>query len=172
MMFLAPRQSYLPTDNVAGSDFTFTFIMLGIFAVSLMFTLFLERKPKGSTARAVKEELFGRLPEFMVMLTVISAIVLIFVFLFTISGQRIEQNGEMAETNKSNLIENIKTIYDVEAVERVDKLKVSPDSETRAVVVQDGVGYEVLVRQDAETYEPELVMFANGNSEIAEIRKK
>lgn len=81
---------------------------------------------------------------------------------------------EEAETkDTSNFVSNIEHLYDVEVVlPKVEDYSVSPEEKASIIAVQDGIGYEALVAQNPDTYEPTLIMIASEASTITEFRKK
>lgn len=73
----------------------------------------------------------------------------------------------------SSFVSNIESAYDVEVVLPDDEdYAVTPEKKRSIIAVQDGVGYEALVSQDSDTYEPTLIMIATEASDITEFRKK
>lgn len=79
---------------------------------------------------------------------------------------------EAREVAKENLIQNIHSVYDVELIKELDNRSTSPDNSPEILVIQDDVAYEVVLKQNPETYEPTLVMIASAGSDITELRKK
>lgn len=86
--------------------------------------------------------------------------------------QRTSATQEANEKNEQNLIKNVETVYDVEVVEDGKTSEVAPENSPTILVIQDEVGYEVILKQNSETYEPTLVMIASPDSEVKELRKK
>lgn len=80
---------------------------------------------------------------------------------------------ELKDADSSNFVSNIEAVYDVEVtLPEGDDYSVSPEEKLSVKVVQDGVGYEALVSQNSDTYEPTLVMTAVEVSANEGFRKK
>lgn len=97
------------------------------------------------------------------------------VFMITASQMSISYSDtkrEAQEVAKENLIVNIQSVYDVELIKGIDSYYTSPDNKPELLVIQDDVGYEVILKQNPETYEPTLVLISSPDSEITELRKK
>ena len=81
-----------------------------------------------------------------------------------------DTKSEVSEGNYQNMIQNIKSVYDVEDI--ISEGVRSPASEPLLTVVQDGVAYKVVYKENPDTFEPHLVMVTIPGAEITEIRKK
>lgn len=98
--------------------------------------------------------------------------------------------GAQAEKNRENLYANIESVYDIQKIEfepdvlesitKAQEGNIGSETETRhplessveAVVIQDGLAYEVLLSQNPDTYEPMLSIRTTSHSDAQPIRKK
>jgi hypothetical protein len=80
------------------------------------------------------------------------------------------------ETNRDNLTENIKTVYDIENVMFEDTTIVVDDKITNAspltiTVTKDGKAYNVILNQDKKTFEPNLSSFETDSIDIETLKR-
>lgn len=80
-----------------------------------------------------------------------------------------------AKTNRNNLTENIKTVYDIENVmfedEAAKDKKISEPSPLTVTVTKDGKAYKVILNQDKKTYEPNLSSFETDSIDIKMLKR-
>lgn len=80
-----------------------------------------------------------------------------------------------AETNRNNLTENIKTVYDIENVMFEDgdsqNAKIAEPSPLTVTVTKDGKAYKVILNQDKKTFEPDLSSFENDSIDIETLKR-
>lgn len=80
-----------------------------------------------------------------------------------------------AETNRNNLTENIKTVYDIENVMFEDgdtqNEKISEPSPLTVTVTKDGKAYKVILNQDKKTFEPNLSSFETDTIDIQTLKR-
>lgn len=90
-------------------------------------------------------------------------------------GTYITLAGSAAETNKGNLTENIKTVYDIENVMFEDSdtqnEKIAEPSPLTVTVTKDGKAYKVILNQDKKTFEPNLSSFENDSIDIQTLKR-
>ena len=80
-----------------------------------------------------------------------------------------------AETNRENLTENIKTVYDIENVMFEDgdtqNEKIAEPSPLTITVTKDGKAYKVILNQDKKTFEPNLSSFETDFIDIKSLKR-
>ena len=168
-MKIVLQQEFLPTDVTVNVPFllTWAFPILGGLAGLLIILVLLADIFKKYPAH----KWWHDIPSFASKM-IIAILVVLMAMTFVALGDFLENKEKTEETSVQNLIDNITSIYDIELVEGIEIEKTGPDSNPTAVVVQDNVGYEVMVRQNPETYEPTLIVIASPDSEVTSIRKK
>jgi hypothetical protein len=84
-------------------------------------------------------------------------------------------SGSTVETNRNNLTENIKTVYDIENVMFEDdpakNEKIAKASPLTVTVTKDGKAYKVILNQDKTTFEPNLSSFENDSIDIETLKR-
>lgn len=80
------------------------------------------------------------------------------------------------DTNRDNLTENIKTVYDIENVMFEDAAtngdKIASASPLTITITKDGKAYKVILNQDKKTFEPNLSSFETDSIDIQTLKRE
>lgn len=173
MITIALKQDFLPTDIQIG-DPPASFlnplswgleILLGaIFVVGLTAVLYyiFENHPK---------KLFRVGTRVLMVLVIVLAMGWVAACMVFMNNYSNTMQAAREET-KENLVQNIHSVYDVELIRGIDIFKTSPEHSPELLVIQDEVAYEVVLKQNPETFEPTLVLITSPDSQVTELRKK
>lgn len=169
MIALTLQQDFLPTDVQVG-DPPFSvehmgvvmIVFAGVALAAVIIGIILEKHPK---------PLMRWLPKIFIILVMVSCIASLAVTMADVNDY-FDVKQEARELAKDNLIKNIQSVYDVELVRGVDIYSTSPGENPELLVIQDDVAYEVVLKQNPDTFEPTLIVIASPDSKITELRKK
>ena len=180
---LASQQTFLPTDTTADPSFLLSnmvWIALVYLVVSIIITVFILRgMGRMADAKGVQGLGFGdrsmrgaTIFYFGWVAVVLAVALSLSISILNDDAEYRDAKVEVEETNYQNMIQNIKSVYDVEEVRSLLNYPIIPADESKLLVFRDGVAYEVLYGEDDETYEPNLVLVATPGMEMIELPKK
>lgn len=163
MLSVMLEKEFLPTDPQYGdqpaildwSDFALVALLISVVVTGLL--------------SAILQSFI--LPKIIMGVSVVAAFGLLIAATMT-SINYSDTKREAREVATDNLIENIQSVYDVELINGITSYYTSPEYTPELLVIQDNIGYEVILKQNPETYEPTLVLISSPDSEITELRKK